>query len=142
MSDTEAVSQKTDTREPSKAPELSVTEAKRPAEESKSEEPKKRRRRQYKDDVPRDKKDGKSSDEEESNDEEASENEDDGVEEDDLVEIDTSNIISGGRRTRGKVIDFKEAAKKVDQEAGVIPEEEVEEEEDESETDAEFAETA
>ncbi|KAF8252376.1 hypothetical protein K440DRAFT_658177 [Wilcoxina mikolae CBS 423.85] len=31
------------------------------------------------------------------------------VDEDDLAEIDTSNIIQGGRRTRGAQIDFKAA---------------------------------
>lgn len=30
--------------------------------------------------------------------------------EDDLAEIDTSNIITGGRRTRGMVIDYKKTA--------------------------------
>lgn len=37
-------------------------------------------------------------------------------EEDDLNEIDTSNIITGGRRTRGKIIDYKKAAKELDNE--------------------------
>ncbi|KAG0669553.1 Histone H2A.Z-specific chaperone [Maudiozyma exigua] len=37
-------------------------------------------------------------------------------EEDDLNEIDTSNIITGGRRTRGKIIDYKKAAKELDSE--------------------------
>lgn len=35
----------------------------------------------------------------------------DGEEEDELAEIDSSNIIQGGRRTRGKKIDFAAAAK-------------------------------
>ncbi|BFZ61070.1 hypothetical protein YB2330_002128 [Saitoella coloradoensis] len=53
--------------------------------------------------------------EEESEDENVDESmqveEDEEEEEDDLAEIDTSNIISGGRRTRGKQIDYtKEAA--------------------------------
>lgn len=34
--------------------------------------------------------------------------------EDDLAEIDTSNIITGGRRTRGKIIDYKKTAKELD----------------------------
>ncbi|PHH55168.1 hypothetical protein CFIMG_007488RA00001 [Ceratocystis fimbriata CBS 114723] len=35
----------------------------------------------------------------------------DSMEEDDgMEEIDTSNIIAGGRRTRGKIIDFAKAA--------------------------------
>lgn len=32
-------------------------------------------------------------------------------EDDDLAEIDTANIITGGRRTRGRVIDYKKTAK-------------------------------
>lgn len=36
------------------------------------------------------------------------------VEEDDLAEIDTTNIIEGGRRTRGKKIDFAKAAAEAD----------------------------
>lgn len=35
-------------------------------------------------------------------------------EEDDLAEIDTSNIITSGRRTRGKVIDYKKTAEELD----------------------------
>lgn len=35
--------------------------------------------------------------------------------EDDLAEIDTSNIITGGRRTRGKVIDYKKTAAEMEQ---------------------------
>lgn len=34
--------------------------------------------------------------------------------EDDLAEIDASNIIPGGRRTRGKIIDYKKAVKELD----------------------------
>lgn len=34
-------------------------------------------------------------------------------EEDDLAEIDTSNIITSGRRTRGKVIDYKKTAEQL-----------------------------
>lgn len=47
-----------------------------------------------------------------------------------MAEIDTGNIISGGRRTRGKNIDFAKAA----QEAG---DEEEDEEEDEDFVDPE-----
>lgn len=36
--------------------------------------------------------------------------EDEEDEEDNMEEIDTDNIISGGRRTRGKFIDFAKAA--------------------------------
>lgn len=45
-------------------------------------------------------------------------------EEDDLAEIDTSNIITTGRRTRGKIIDYKKTAKELDE----PPKEEGEEE--------------
>ncbi|AQZ12602.1 CHZ1 (YER030W) [Zygosaccharomyces parabailii] len=34
-------------------------------------------------------------------------------EEDDLAEIDTSNIITTGRRTRGKIIDYKKTAEQL-----------------------------
>ncbi|KAL3231419.1 Histone H2AZ-specific chaperone CHZ1 [Nakaseomyces bracarensis] len=44
-------------------------------------------------------------------------------EEDDLAEIDTSNIITTGRRTRGKIIDYKKTAKELDEQ----PKEEEEE---------------
>ena len=37
----------------------------------------------------------------------------DDEDDDDLAEIDTSNIISGGRRTRGKQIDFTNAVQDV-----------------------------
>ncbi|SCU83097.1 LAFA_0D01706g1_1 [Lachancea sp. 'fantastica'] len=47
---------------------------------------------------------------------------------DDLAEIDSTNIITGGRRTRGKVIDYKKTAEKLDKEAGkeALPEEDTE----------------
>ncbi|CCD23636.1 Chz1p NDAI_0B06040 [Naumovozyma dairenensis CBS 421] len=55
-------------------------------------------------------------------------------EEDDLAEIDTSNIITGGRRTRGKVIDFKKTAEKLEgkkeEEAAMPTNEDDDEEED------------
>ncbi|CCE62977.1 hypothetical protein TPHA_0D03420 [Tetrapisispora phaffii CBS 4417] len=38
--------------------------------------------------------------------------------EDDLAEIDTSNIITTGRRTRGKIIDYKKTAEKLDASTG------------------------
>ncbi|CUS24176.1 LAQU0S14e01926g1_1 [Lachancea quebecensis] len=44
-------------------------------------------------------------------------------EEDDLAEIDSSNIIQGGRRTRGKVIDYKKTAEALDKESGKTTEE-------------------
>jgi len=46
-----------------------------------------------------------------------------------MEEIDTSNIISGGRRTRGRQIDFAEAAKN-------LPEEEDEDDDDDFEAPA------
>lgn len=59
-------------------------------------------------------------------------------EEDDLAEIDTSNIITSGRRTRGKVIDYKKTAEELDKnEATVKPTNEAgrDDEEDEDEDD-------
>lgn len=50
--------------------------------------------------------------------------------EDNMEEIDTSNIISGGRRTRGRQIDFAKAA------------EELPEEDDDEEDDDDFEEPA
>jgi hypothetical protein len=44
--------------------------------------------------------------------------------EDNMEEIDTNNIITGGRRTRGRTIDFAKAAAE-------LPEEDDEDEEDE-----------
>lgn len=48
-----------------------------------------------------------------------------------MLEIDESNIITTGRRTRGKVIDFTKAAEELDKERGVVAEEDEEEEEEE-----------
>lgn len=47
----------------------------------------------------------------------------DEADDDNMEEIDTSNIISGGRRTRGRQIDFAKAAQE-------LPEEEDDEDED------------
>jgi hypothetical protein len=47
----------------------------------------------------------------------------DDVDEDNMEEIDTGNIISDGRRTRGRQIDFAKAAEE-------LPEEDDDEEED------------
>ncbi|SCU88327.1 LANO_0D01772g1_1 [Lachancea nothofagi CBS 11611] len=66
------------------------------------------------------KKDGKSEDESESEDDEKLDmmlNKEE-EEDDDLAEIDSTNIIQGGRRTRGKVIDYKKTAEALDKEAG------------------------
>lgn len=51
-------------------------------------------------------------------------------EEDDLSEIDTANIIATGRRTRGKVIDYKKTAEKLDNNADGKTEEGGEDEDD------------
>ncbi|CCC70860.1 hypothetical protein NCAS_0F03760 [Naumovozyma castellii] len=59
----------------------------------------------------------------------------DDEEEDDLNEIDTANIITTGRRTRGKVIDFKKTAEKLGTGNQVAGDGDDEEEEEE---DAEF----
>lgn len=50
---------------------------------------------------------------------------DDDEDEDDLAEIDTDNIVSDGRRTRGKVIDYAAADKEQP------PEDDEDEEDDE-----------
>ncbi|KAF9887672.1 Histone H2A.Z-specific chaperone [Aspergillus nanangensis] len=55
--------------------------------------------------------------EEESDDSENDEMEDDDDDGDNLEPISSENIISGGRRTRGKNIDFQEAAEKLQQDA-------------------------
>lgn len=47
----------------------------------------------------------------------------DEADDDNMEEIDTSNIISGGRRTRGRQIDFAQAAKD-------LPEDEEDEDDD------------
>jgi hypothetical protein len=47
----------------------------------------------------------------------------DEADEDNMEEIDTNNIISGGRRTRGRQIDFAKAAQE-------LPEEDEDEDED------------
>ncbi|GEQ72200.1 hypothetical protein JCM33374_g5887 [Metschnikowia sp. JCM 33374] len=84
-------------------------------EEKKQESSRKRRRRQY-DDAP--KEEPESEDGEDDNDdkdgklgEENDEDEDD--DDDNLGGVDASNIIAGGRRTRGKKIDYKKANEEV-----------------------------
>lgn len=49
-----------------------------------------------------------------------------------MEEIDTNNIIEGGRRTRGKAIDFAKAA----QEAGDLDDDEDDDEDFEADEDA------
>ncbi|EDO15223.1 hypothetical protein Kpol_423p13 [Vanderwaltozyma polyspora DSM 70294] len=59
--------------------------------------------------------------------------------EDDLAEIDTSNIIVTGRRTRGKIIDYKKAAEELAAEGKIsLDEDEDEDDEDAKEDDGEF----
>lgn len=99
--------------------EEETTEKKR--EHEGGEKKRKKRRTHYDDEPP--KEEAKSEDEEEDDndadgDAEAYE-ENAEEEEEDLLEIDESNIITGGRRTRGKVIDFQKAAEEND-----IPEDE------------------
>ncbi|WEJ94940.1 Histone H2A.Z-specific chaperone [Yamadazyma tenuis] len=98
-----------------------AVEKKRPIDEVDGKEPqktnkdkKKRRRRQYEDTVGKEKSDDEKDDDDEEEDD-GGENFDDG-EDDDLSEIDTTNIITSGRRTRGKVIDFQKASEKLAQE--------------------------
>lgn len=100
--------------------------------------PRKRRRRQYDDEKDEKKEEDEGEEEDEDEDEDGDdddvedpevEGDGDASEEDDLLEIDQSNIISSGRRTRGKVIDFAKAAEKLDQEQGVLNEEDEDDEE-------------
>ncbi|SMN20429.1 similar to Saccharomyces cerevisiae YER030W CHZ1 Histone chaperone for Htz1p/H2A-H2B dimer [Maudiozyma saulgeensis] len=63
-------------------------------------------------------------------------------EEDDLTEIDTTNIITSGRRTRGKIIDYKKAARELDnaeqkQEPSTVTKDQ-EDKDDDEEDDEEF----
>ncbi|QLG71211.1 hypothetical protein HG535_0B02500 [Zygotorulaspora mrakii] len=51
-------------------------------------------------------------------------------EEEDLAEIDTSNIITAGRRTRGKIIDYKKTAEELESKNGTELQEETEEADD------------
>lgn len=103
--------------------------AKRSVESTEGKPAKKRRRRQYDDDVPLESKTAQKNSDDEDDDDEGIDDEaldrevDEEDEEDDLLEIDQSNIITTGRRTRGKVIDFSKAAEKLAQEEGVINEE-------------------
>lgn len=133
MSDTEKATERVDSPvEPKPVTESTEPEASDAAAEpakvaekrASSDQPdskKKKRRRQY-DDLP---KEPKSEDDEEEEEEDGDEdNLGEEEEEDDLLEIDLSNIITSGRRTRGKVIDFAEAAAKLKAEEGVVEEEE------------------
>lgn len=86
---------------------------------------KKKRRTQYNDEVPPEKSDDEKKDDDKSDDESGEEEAFDD-EEDDLAEIDTTNIITSGRRTRGKVIDFNKASEKLAAEG-------IEEEDDDNE---------
>lgn len=97
---------------------------KRAAEEPVKEksDKKKRRRRNYDDEPP-------AEDEKSSGDEEGDDVDDDKLiveddEEDDLQEIDTSNIITTGRRTRGKVVDYSKVAEELSKEGKLDEEDE------------------
>lgn len=109
MSDTE----KTETKPVAVPAEKEVVEPKSETKEEAKrvgdevEKPKKKRRRRQYDDAP---KDEPESDENDDKEEPEEENDD---EEEDLLEIDEANIITTGRRTRGKVIDFKKAAEEI-----------------------------
>lgn len=81
---------------------------KRPLEEDHLRKKKKHRRRQY-DDLPKEEPESEEGEKDEPEDENDEEDE-----EEDLLEIDESNIITSGRRTRGKVIDFKKAAEEIE----------------------------
>lgn len=110
--------------------------SKRQAEGGEAKKEKKRRRRQY-DDVP-DEPEEEDEDEDDEDDEklDAKLEEEGDEEEDDLAEIDTSNIITTGRRTRGKVIDYAKTAAQLDNEAGKA----TGAKEDEDDDDADFKE--
>lgn len=111
------------------AKKRTLDDAEEPVENVESEKKdgkKKKRRRQYDDDLP---KETKSDDDDDESDEGDGENLDEEAgDEDELLEIDTSNIITGGRRTRGKVIDFKKAAEELEREHGVVKEDDEDEE--------------
>lgn len=104
-----------------------------PVTEKAGPEKKKRKhsRRKYEDLEPADEKD---SEDEEDGDKDVDDDklvvEDD--EEDDLVEIDASNIIATGRRTRGKVIDYSKIEAELEKEEGKSKEEVEEEDEDDN----------
>jgi len=67
--------------------------------------------------------------ENESEDDESGDDFEDHQDEDNMEEIDLNNIVEGGRRTRGKVIDFAKAAEQTKD----LPVEEDEEEDDDYE---------
>lgn len=96
-------------------------------------------RRKYEDLEPADEKD---SEEEEGRDKDVDDDklvvEDD--EDDDLVEIDTTNIITTGRRTRGKVIDYSKVEAELEKEQGGNSLDDEEEEDNDFEDKPEVAE--
>lgn len=63
-------------------------------------------------------------------------------EEDDLSEIDTSNIITTGRRTRGKIIDYKKTAEELSKNTNGSKDGGEGDEDDEDDEDDEFQESA
>ncbi|KAG7894433.1 hypothetical protein OGATHE_005315 [Ogataea polymorpha] len=89
--------------------------AKRKNEDESQEKKKKRKhsRRKYDDVPPADDKDSDEEEEEEVDDDNlVAEDE----EEDDLQEIDTANIITTGRRTRGRVVDYSKVSEQLSKE--------------------------
>lgn len=92
----------------------------KPVESKKEKKHRKKRRTQYDDEVPKEKSEDEKEDAEDEDDDYDDANDDlldlDDEEEDDLAEIDTANIIAGGRRTRGKIVDFNKAAEKLKEE--------------------------
>ncbi|ODV87598.1 hypothetical protein CANARDRAFT_21544 [[Candida] arabinofermentans NRRL YB-2248] len=115
------------------------TEKRKAEEETDLEEPKEKKkkrkhsRRKYDDAPPAEEAEKDSDDDDDDDDKDLDDDklivEDD--EEDDLLEIDASNIITTGRRTRGKVIDYSKVSEKLGMKAT---------EEDEEEDDGDFAE--
>lgn len=99
-------------------------EKKRAAEEPSDQKSKKRHRKRRQDALPEEA--PESDDNEEVDDDKADDKDDDDEEEGDLVEIDESNIISGGRRTRGKRVDYAKAAEDISEDEDEDEEEDVE----------------
>lgn len=104
------------------SPDTANEELKRKNEGEPKKE-KKRRRRQY-DDAPEEEEEEEDDDDEDDDKLDAKLEEDDDADEDDLAEIDSSNIITTGRRTRGKVIDYAKTAEKLDEEGKANDDEE------------------
>lgn len=96
-----------------KAEEKTEGSEKKRATDGEDKLKKRRKRRQY-DDLPKEEPESEDG-EDDTKDDNRLEQEWDDDEEEDMLEIDESNIITG-RRTRGKVIDFKKAAEELKKE--------------------------